>query len=105
MTMPSNILRRGYAFYWRRSLTIADAPITLVLSLRTKVPTVARRRCTLMTVKSEDVRMSLYKRVKEEGLPVERRSAIFRAEMTAYRDALNYEVVRWETIRKFKLTI
>lgn len=93
---PSNLLKRNYAYYWRRSLLIADAPITLVLSLHTKVPTVARRRCALMTVKSEDVRMSLYARIKEDGLPVERRNAIFRAEMIEYRNALDHEVTRWE---------
>lgn len=96
MANPSNLLKRGYAYYWRRSLLVADAPITLVLSLHTKVPTVARRRCALMTVKSEDVRMSLYSRIKEEGLPIERRNAIFRAEMTEYRNALDHEITRWE---------
>lgn len=93
---PSNLLKRNYAYYWRRSLLVADAPITLVLSLHTKAPTVARRRCALMTVKSEDVRMTLYQRVKEEGLPAERRNAIFRAEMAEYRNALDHEVMRWE---------
>lgn len=92
---PSNLLKRNYAYYC--SLLVADAPITLVLSLHTKVPTVARRRCAQMTVRSEDVRMSLYARVKEEGLPVERRNAIFRAEMTEYRNALDHEVMRWES--------
>lgn len=97
MAKPSNLLKRGFAYYWRRSLSVADAPINLVLSLHTKVPAVARRRCALMTAKSEEVRMSLYARVRASDIPPERRAAIFRAEMTDYRNALDHEVLRWDS--------
>ena len=40
--------------------------------------------------------MSLYDRIKEDGLPIESRNAIFRAEMIEYRNALDHEVTHWE---------
>ncbi|MDF2496096.1 MAG: hypothetical protein K0S66_3030 [Sphingomonas sp.] len=49
-----------------------------------------------MTARSEDIRASLYKRIKTEGLAPLERWSILRSEMIAYRDPLVHERVRWE---------
>jgi hypothetical protein len=95
MAKTSNLQKRSYGYYWRRSLIVGREPINLTLSLNTKVHVVAVRRCALMTAKSEDVRMSLYKRVGE-GLTPPQKWGIFRAELTAYRNGIRQEVLRWE---------
>lgn len=92
----SNLLKRNYAYYWRRSLVVDGHPMPLTLSLHTKAHAVARRRGALMTAKSEELRVSLYARIKTEGLAPPERWSIFRSEMIAYRDALVHERVRWE---------
>jgi integrase len=92
----SNLLKRNYAYYWRRSLVVEGDPMPITLSLHTKAPAVARRRGALMTARSEDIRVSLYERIKSEGLAPRERWSIFRSEMVAYRNALVHESVRWE---------
>ncbi len=94
-----NVFRRGGAYWWRRTLTWWDGnarPITLSLSLGTKDLGVARHRAAAMTAQSEVVRMSLYERVERDGLTVEQRNAVLRAEMRAYRDGLEHLCARWQ---------
>jgi hypothetical protein len=49
-----------------------------------------------MTVQSEVLRMTLYDRVARDGLRVDQRDAVFRAEMRAYRDALEHLAAEWQ---------
>ena len=88
-----NVFRRGAAYWWRRTLYWAGAggsPATLSFSLGTKDLGVARNRAAAMTVQNEVVRIGLYERVAREGLSAEQRDNVLRAEMRAYRDALEH---------------
>ncbi|MBA3526390.1 MAG: tyrosine-type recombinase/integrase [Sphingomonas sp.] len=49
-----------------------------------------------MTAQSEVVRMSLYERVERDGLTIEQRNAVLRAEMRAYRDGLEHLSAQWQ---------
>lgn len=97
--MPAvpNTLRRDGVYWWRRTLCLArcdQRPITLSLSLLTKELSIARGRAAAMTAHSEKVRMSLYKRIQEDGLTPVQQKALFQQEMRDYRDALEHEVDR-----------
>lgn len=94
-----NVFRRGGAYWWRRTLTWWDGdarPITLSLSLGTKDLGVARHRAAAMTAQSEVVRMSLYERIARDGLTIEQRNTVLRAEMRAYRDSLEHLSAEWQ---------
>ena len=54
----------------------ANAPITLSLSLLTKELSIARGRSAAMTAHSEKVRMSLYRRIAQEGLTFEQQKQL-----------------------------
>ena len=97
-TVP-NTFRRGASIWWRRTMRLAgpvNAPITLSLSLLTKELSIARGRSAAMTAHSEKVRMSLYRRIAQEGLAFEQQKQLFGDEMRNYRDALEHEVARWQ---------
>ncbi|WP_374942229.1 hypothetical protein, partial [Sphingomonas sp.] len=66
------------------------------MSLGTKDLGVARHRAAAMTAQSEMVRMSLYQRVALDGLTVEQRQGVLRAEMRTYRDALDHLTAAWQ---------
>lgn len=91
MSAVQNVFRRGAAYWWRRTLKVANGrarPTTLCMSLGTRDLAVARRRGAAMTTRSEELRMNLYERAARDGLTSAQCDAVFRGEMRDYRRAL-----------------
>lgn len=98
MSAVQNVFRRGAAYWWRRTVKFASGdsrPTTVCMSLGTRDLSVARRRGSAMTTRSEETRMNLYERAASDGLTPAQCDAIFRSEMKAYRQALVHLASEW----------
>lgn len=98
MSAVQNVFRRGATYWWRRTIACAGGgarPTTLCMSLGTHDLTVARRRGTAMTTRSEELRMNVLERAARDGLTNAQRDAIFRSEMKDYRRVLVQLQYEW----------
>lgn len=73
--MPAieNVTRRGAVYWWRRRLRFVGAlndPITIAktVSLLTTHQAIARRHASSMTAWSKEIRVSIYRKIEQEGL-------------------------------------
>ncbi|WP_076072309.1 integrase [Sphingomonas montana] len=96
--MPAieNVTRRAAVYWWRRRIRFVAAnldPITIAttVSLLTKEQAVARRRAAAMTGRSEGLRVSLYEKIKQDGLTAEQVTSLLQTEMVQYRNMLAYQ--------------